>query len=123
MGTRALGEQAPLDELLTSARQARGVLARSAESPQATQLVAGFRSTAVTMSMRFHYAATYARLQEWPAKLAEVTRTLPGEAPVSVEASASDVDVCPSPVATLQVRTPQPAQPLTRHTTPCVRNF
>lgn len=54
--------QASLDELLESAREA----GRSADD-------INYKGTAVIMSMRFHFASTFAKLQEWPS---EISRTL-----------------------------------------------
>jgi hypothetical protein len=92
--------QAALDELLAKAEDARKVLKRSHRSPAATCLDAEFNSDAVTMSMRFHVANTYARLQEWPTKLSGLNHTHPGETPCSPEVSQQ---ASATPVTTLQV--------------------
>jgi hypothetical protein len=97
--------QGALDELLSKADDAKKVLTRSIGSPAAACLDAEFNSDAVTMSMRFHVANTYARLQEWPTKLAGITFTRPGETPCSPNTPQRAPDARSTPVATLQVRT------------------
>lgn len=46
------------------------LLAGAADADSAAD--AGYKGTAVIMSMRFHFATTFAKLREWPAEIGKV---------------------------------------------------
>ena len=57
-----------------------------------------FKGTAITMSMRFHFATTFAKLREWPAEISRVmsASTSTGTSATTLEAptKSDTVQVC-----------------------------